>query len=179
MRQYICMRKALILLLSPLAFLAGCGYHVAGTATHLPPNVRTLAVPIFTNNALAYHTNVTLTDAVIHELNLRTKLRITPAENTTNADAILHGTVLTEVILPLTYDSSTGASSSFLVTITASVQLEDANGRVLYKNDKYIFRQQYQSTQDLPSFIREESPAELRLARDFASTLVGDILDSF
>jgi outer membrane lipopolysaccharide assembly protein LptE/RlpB len=156
MRQYICMRKALILLLSPLAFLAGCGYHVAGTATHLP-----------------------LTDAVIHELNLRTKLRITPAENTTNADAILHGTVLTEVILPLTYDSSTGASSSFLVTITASVQLEDANGRVLYKNDKYIFRQQYQSTQDLPSFIREESPAELRLARDFASTLVGDILDSF
>lgn len=160
-------------------FMAGCGYHVAGSATHIPSDVRTLAVPIFVNNALAYHTNVALTDAVIHELNLRTKLRVVPSENPLTADATLHGTVLSEEIIPLTYDSSTGASSSFLVTITAKVQLIGANGSVLYSNDKYTFRQQYQSTQDLPSFIREESPAEKRLARDFAQAVVADLLDAF
>jgi len=179
MRQYICMRKLWMVFISPMIFLAGCGYHVAGAGTHLGPDVRTLAVPIFVNNALSYHTNVALTDAVIHELNLRTKMRILPAENTNNADAILHGTVLTETILPLTYDSSTGASSSFLVTITAKVELTAADGRLLYENKDYTFHQQYQSTQDLPSFIREESPAEKRLARDFAQTLVSDMLDSF
>jgi hypothetical protein len=59
------------------------------------------------------------------------------------------------------------------------VELTADDGRVLYKNDSYIFRQQYQSTQDLASFIREDSPAVRRLARDFAQALVGDMLDSF
>jgi outer membrane lipopolysaccharide assembly protein LptE/RlpB len=174
------MRKTgLLLLLSLTAFFCGCGYHVAGSATHISPDVRTLAVPIFVNDSLTYHTNVVLTDAVIHELNLRTRLRVTPAENTSAADAILHGTVLSEVILPLTYDSDTGQSSSYQVTITVKVELTADDGRVLYKNDSYIFRQQYQSTQDLASFIREDSPAVRRLARDFAQALVGDMLDSF
>jgi hypothetical protein len=174
-----CLLLVLCLTFPCLTFATGCGYHVAGSSTHLPPQVRTLAVPIFVNNSLIYHTNVALTDAVIHELNLRTKLRITPAENTQSADAILHGTVLSEVILPLTYDSSTGQSSSFLVTVRAKVELTAADGRVLYKNNDYTFREQYQSTQDLPSFIREDSPAVKRLARDFAQAVVGDILDSF
>jgi outer membrane lipopolysaccharide assembly protein LptE/RlpB len=173
------MQKSFLFATISLLFFTGCGYHVAGTATHLPPQVRTLAVPIFVNNSLTYHTNIALTDAVIHELNLRTKLRITPAENTQSADAILNGTVLTEVIVPLTYDSSTGQSSSYLVTVTAKVVLTSADGRVLYQNNNYSFRQQYQSTQDLPSFIREDSPAVRRLARDFAQAVVSDILDSF
>ena len=173
------MRWTGTLLLSLCICLAGCGYHVAGSATHLPPDVRTLAVPIFANNSLAYHTNVALTDAVVHELNLRTRLRVVPAENTKSADAVLHGTVLTQVITPQTYDSATGQSSSFLVTVTAKVELDAADGRVLYKNDNYLFREQYQSTQDLSGFLREDPAAVNRLARGFAQALVGDMLESF
>ena len=80
---------------------------------------------------------------------------------------------------PLTYDSTTGQSSSYLITVTAKVVLTDAGNRVLYQNSSYLFRQQYQTTQDVVSFIQEDSPAVNRLSRDFASTLVSDMLESF
>ncbi|MGH9587034.1 MAG: LPS assembly lipoprotein LptE, partial [Acidobacteriaceae bacterium] len=79
----------------------------------------------------------------------------------------------------LTYNSRTGQSSSFLITIKASVKLVDRDGRVLYKNPSYRFRQQYETTQDLASFIQEDNPAVQRLARDFARSVVSDILESF
>ena len=62
--------------LSLLAPLAGCGYHVAGAATHIPANVRTLAVPVFATHAQAYHTEMALTQAVVRELNTRTRYRV-------------------------------------------------------------------------------------------------------
>jgi hypothetical protein len=42
-----------------------------------------------------------------------------------------------------------------------------------------MFRQQYETTQDLVTFIQEDNPAVQRLARDFAQSVVSDILESF
>ena len=160
--------------------LAGCGYHTVGSATHIPASVRTIAVPIFATRAQAYHTEVALTQAVVRELNTRTKYRVlTDGESESDADAVLSGTILTQTSVPLTYDSTTGETSSYLVTITVKVVLSASDGRVLYRNDALSYREQYQSTQDLSGFIREDPPAVQRLARDFARALVGDMLESF
>jgi hypothetical protein len=63
--------------------------------------------------------------------------------------------------------------------VTASVILAAHDGRVLYRNDAVTFREQYQSTQDVNTFIQEGSPAISRMSRDFAQTLVSDMLNSF
>jgi len=169
---------ALLLLPLALAPLAGCGYHVAGAATHIPANVRSIAVPVFATHAQAYHTEMTLTQAVVRELNTRTRYRVLTDANA-DADATLSGTILTQTSVPLTYDSTSGETSSYLVTITVKVVLTARDGRVLYRNDALSYREQYQSPQDLSGFIREDTPAVSRLARDFAQALVGDMLESF
>ena len=161
-----------------LGSLAGCGYHTAGSATHIPANVRSIAVPIFATHAQAYHTEVALTQAVVRELNTRTRYRVL-ASGESGGDAVLSGTILTQTAVPLTYDSTTGETSSYLVTITVKVVLTAHAGRVLYQNDALSYREQYQSTQDLSGFIREDPPAVQRLARDFAQALVSDMLESF
>jgi len=161
-----------------LVFLSGCGYHTAGSATHLPPGIATLSVPVFKNRTQGYHTEVAFTSAVVHELNTRTKYRVTERTSAVN-DAVLEGTILTESIAPLTYDSSSGATSSYLITITAKVVLTSATGQGLYQNSKLSFRQQYQSTQDISAFVQEDTAAVNRLARDFAQTVVADMLESF
>jgi hypothetical protein len=61
----------------------------------------------------------------------------------------------------------------------AKVVLTAPDGRVLYKNNGFSFREQYQSTQDLSAFIQEDSPAVQRLARNFAQALVSDMVESF
>ncbi|HEU5341257.1 LptE family protein [Edaphobacter sp.] len=170
--------KYLSLILLLLMPLTGCGYHQAGSATHIPANVRTLAVPIFTTHAQAFHTEMAFTQAVIRELNTRTRYRILNSD-TPNADATLTGTILSQTVAPLTYDAATGQSSSYLLSITAKVVLTAHDGRVLYRNDRILYREQYQSTQDLNGFIQEDNAAVNRVAKDFAQTVVSDMLESF
>jgi len=158
--------------------LTGCGYHQAGSATHIPANVRTLAVPIFTTRAQAFHTEMAFTQATIRELNTRTKYRILNSASP-DADATLTGAILSQTVAPLTYDASTGQSSSYLLSITASVILTAHDGRVLYRNDRILYREQYQSTQDLNGFIQEDNAAVNRVAKDFAQAVVSDMLESF
>ncbi len=159
--------------------LAGCGYHNAGTAVHLPKTVHLVDVPIFRNHTQAYHVELTMTQAVLKELTSRTKYRVTSTEDVGEADAVIRGDITSFVVFPLTYDSTTNQSSSFLVTVGARVTVTDKNNRTLYQNNGYVFRQQYQTTQDLVSFVQEDPAAVQRLSRDFAQSLVSDILNSF
>ena len=165
-------------LLFALLGVAGCGYHTLGAAAHMPPDVKTLSVPVFATRTDAYHTEVVVTNAVIRELSARTRLRVTPDEGG-NPDAVLHGTILRETVAPLTYNSSTQQSSSYLITLEVAVRLTGRDGKVLYENKNYIFRQQYQSTADLSVFLEENPAAKERLSREFARALVADVLEGF
>jgi outer membrane lipopolysaccharide assembly protein LptE/RlpB len=156
----------------------GCGYHAVGSATHVPANVRTLAVPIFVSKVQGYKTETVFTEAVVRELNTRTKYRVMTSGGA-DADATLRGTILTQTIAPLTYDSTSGQTSSYLVTVTAQVVLTAHDGKVLYRNDAFSWREQYQSTQDLSGFIQEDGAAVRRMAHDFGQAVVSDMLESF
>ena len=171
-----------LLVLVPVGFalltLSGCGYHTLGAATHLPPDVHTLSVPVFATRTESYHTETVMTQAVISELATRSRFRVTPDEGG-DADAVLHGTILQETVAPLTYNTSTQQSSSFLITLVVSVTLTSRDGKVLYENKNYVFRQQYQATMDLPTFLQENPAAMERLSREFARQLVADLLEGF
>lgn len=162
----------------------GCGYHQAGSATHIPARIRTVAVPIFATRVQAFRTEMLFTQAVVRELNTGTRMRVETAvkgnadTSTANADAVLRGTILTEAVTPLTFDSTSGQTSSYLVTITASVRLVTHDGTLLYRNDAFSWREQYQSTQDLSGFVQEDTAAVRRLAHDFAQALVSDMTES-
>jgi len=158
--------------------VAGCGYHTLGAATHLPSNVRTLSIPVFATRTEAYHTEALMTNAVIREFAARTRMRVAPDAGS-ESDAVLHGTILSQTVTPLTYNTSTQQSSSFLITMIMAVTLTDRDGKVLYENKDYTFRQQYQVSREVTSFFEEETPALQRMSQDFARTLVGDILEAF
>jgi len=165
-------------LLALLLVLPGCGYHTAGHAVQLPENVRTIAVPAFKNETLTYRIEQMLTSSVVREFTTRTRYHILSDANP-DADATLRGTVLSTVASPLTYDTATGRAASVLVVVSMKVALTDRNGKVLYQNPAYVFREQYEVSQDLTSFFEEDSPAFRRLSQDFARTLVSNILEGF
>lgn len=169
------LRISLLLLMAMT--LAGCGYHVAGKGTRLPQDVKTIAVPAFVNQTQTYRIETTLTNAVIREFNTRSKF--TMVSNPEDADAVLRGFVTSTQLAPITYDSNTGRASSALVTVTMKVSLTAKNGRVLYDNQTYTFREQYQVSRELSSFFEEEGPAMERLSRDFARTLVSNVLEAY
>jgi outer membrane lipopolysaccharide assembly protein LptE/RlpB len=161
-----------------LATSTSCGYHTAGHAVQLPENVKTIAVPAFVNETTTYRIEQLLTSSVVREFTTRTHYRLLndPGEA---ADATLHGTVLSASSSPLTYNIATGQAASVLVVVSVRVSLTDRTGKVLYQNPSYLFREQYEVSQDLTSFFEEDSPALRRLSQDFARTLVSNILEGF
>ena len=171
--------RTIAFLLPAVLLVAGCGYHPVGSATHIPESVHSVAVPIFENRTQVPRLELYLTDAVLRDLSARTQLQIMQQANAP-ADATLRGSILTETVTPLTYSSNatTTITSSYVITVSAKVVLSDAHGRVLFENDNYTFREVYQSTQQLSSFIQEDTPALQRLSKEFADALVSDMLES-
>jgi outer membrane lipopolysaccharide assembly protein LptE/RlpB len=156
----------------------GCGYHPAGKVTTIPEDVRTIAVPAFINQTHTYRIEQMLTAAVVREMITRTHYHIINQVDA-DADATLRGTVLSTSTTPMIYDSKTGRAASMLVVISMSVTLKDKQGKVLYQNPSYLFREQYEISSDPNSFFEEDTPAYQRLSRDFAQTLVSNILEGF
>jgi outer membrane lipopolysaccharide assembly protein LptE/RlpB len=155
-----------------------CGYHTAGHAVTLPANVQTIAIPAFVNRTQTYKIEQRLTAAVVQEMVTRTHYHILNQVDD-SADATLRGIVTSTSTSPLTYDSQTGRASSALVVVTAKVTLTDRQGKVLYENPAYLFREEYQVSQELSSFFEEDTPALERLSHAFARTLVSNVLEGF
>src|SRR2546423_812692 len=172
------MRPTLAVLALVALFTTGCGYHTAGHAARIPENVKAIAIPAFTNQTQNYRIEQTMTSAVAREFLSRTKYRVLNEESS-DADATLKGAVVSAQLSPLTYDSKTGRASSGLVTVTMRVSLTDRSGHVLFDNPNYVFREEYQISREVSSFFEEESPAVDRMARDFARSLVADILENY
>lgn len=162
-----------------LSLLAvGCGYHTAGHTTAIPQQVRTIAIPAFVNQTHTYKIEQMLTAAVVREMVTRTNYHVLDQAGD-DADATLRGIVLSTYTTPLTYDSVSGRAASVLVVISMSVSLQDKHGKILYENPSYLFREQYEVSRDPNAFFQEDTPAFQRLSRDFAQTLVSNILEGF
>lgn len=157
---------------------AGCGYRTAGHTVNLPQNVHTIAIPGFVSQSQTFRIEQLITEAVVREFNTRTQFRVIH-EARADADAVLKGTVLSASATPLAYDSKTGRAASVLVTVSMQVTLTDRQGKVLFQNPAYLFHEQYELSRELSSFFEEDSPAVDRLSRDFARTLVANILEAY
>ena len=165
-------------LLFVATFAAGCGYHVAGRASQLPSEWKTLAVPAFKNDTRRYRIEQRFTQAVIREFITRTKYRI--IQNEAAADGVLHGEVLTIETTPVLFDSTTGQVTTTLVTVHTKVLLVDNHTqKPVYQNDDMVFRDEYQISSDVQSFFEEQDPALERMSRDFAARLVSNVLEKF
>jgi lipopolysaccharide assembly LptE-like protein len=167
------------LLLSAFCFLnSSCGYHVAGRGDRLGPDIKTIAIPIFVNKSPRFKIEQMLSGAITREFIERTKFRITPDPG--QADAVLNGTVTGVSSGVAAYDLTTGRATTLQIQVVAKVELVDSHTKqVLFSNQGYVFREQYQISQSSPSLFEEDQPALERLSRDMARTLVTDILENF
>ncbi|MEJ7618933.1 MAG: LptE family protein [Pyrinomonadaceae bacterium] len=148
------------------------------TLSGLPPRIRTVAVPAFQNNALRYRIETQFTEAVINEVVRRGRgLRVVDERD--GADLIIDGVIKDFTFTGVLLDER-GRSRVFEVTVRAAVTVRDkAQNRVLYDNQNYVFRGEYEFTNDPQSFFNEEDPAVQRMARAFAESVVSTVVNGF
>lgn len=178
MRTFFPRWLAMALTASVLLVSSGCGYHTSGHSVRLPDDIHTIYVPMFENTTASFRVEQTMTAAVVQELRSRTNFNVVTSNDGT-ADATLNGVVNYTANTPLTYDSVTGRISSSVVSIGMKVSLVSKSGRTLWSNPNYTYREQYQVSRDVASFFDESNPAFLRIAREFAKSLVSNIVEAY
>jgi hypothetical protein len=147
-------------------------------SSHLPADWQTIAIPAFKNDTTRYRIEQRMTEAVIREFISRTKYRI--VQDPAQADAVLHGEVLSVDATPMLFNATTGEVTTMLVTVHTKVALVDTKTqKPVYHADDMVFRQEYQISTDVQSFFQEQDPALERMSRDFASKLVANVLEGF
>ena len=166
-------------LLTMLVFVSGfteCYKPV--TKNQLPTRIRTVAVPAFQNQALRYKIEHRFTDAVIDEVVRRGRgLRVQGERE--GADAVIDGVIKSFSFSGVLLDER-GRARIFEVTITASVTVRDqVENRVIYDNQNYVFRGEFEFANDPRSFFNEEDPAVQRMARSFAESIVSTLVNGF
>ncbi len=158
--------------------LGACGYQVGGKGALIPPDIKTIAIPAFINQTAQFCIEQQMTQAVTRELIDRTKYLVT--QNPAHADAVLQGTIESVQQGVVTFNPQTGSASTLQVEVIASVKLVDLHTKkVVFSNPHYVFRDEYQISPAASTLIEEDPAALDRLSRDFARTLVTDILENF
>jgi outer membrane lipopolysaccharide assembly protein LptE/RlpB len=161
----------------------GCGYHVAGHDNALPKSIHVISVTAMENKTSSYRIEQKLTAATAHEFLARTQYKV--ISNAADGDAVLRGKVLSLEAVPLIFDTTTGRATTMLITIKCGVVLtETATSKVLYHNENFVFRNEYEIStnldpNNLKSFFEEQDPAVDRIARDFASRLVAAVIENY
>ena len=166
---------AFLLLLSFVSGFAECYKPV--TKNQLPSRIKTVAVPAFQNNALRYKVESRFTEAVVNELIHRGRgLRVQGERE--GADAVIEGVIKSFSYGGVLLDDK-GRARIFEVTIEAAVTVRDQiSNRVLYDNQNFGFRGEYEFANDPRNFFNEEDPAVQRMARSFAESIVSTLTNA-
>jgi hypothetical protein len=176
------MKKALSISVLTIMLLLVSGFaecYKPVTKNQLPDRIRTVAVPAFQidSNALRYKIESRFTDAVMRELVHRGRgLRVQGDRE--GADAVIEGVIKSFNFAGVLLDDK-GRARIFEVTIAAAVTVRDqTENRVLYDNQNFVFRGEYEFASDPRSFFNEEDPAVLRMARSFAESIVSTLINA-
>ena len=149
------------------------------TKNQLPAHIKTVAVPAFQMGpqALRYKIGSRFADAVINELIHRGRgLRVQGDRE--GADAVIEGIIKSFTYSGVLLDDK-GRARIFEVTVEAAVTVRDqTENRVLYDNQNFVFRGEYEFANDPRSFFNEEDPAVQRMARNFAESIVSTLTNA-
>jgi hypothetical protein len=151
------------------------------TKSQLPPRIKTVAVPAFQNESLRFKVESRFTEAVINEIVRRGRgLRVQGARE--GADAVVDGVIKSFTFsgVLLQPNDPDARARIFEVEIRAAVTVRDQiENRVLYDNQNFVFRGEFEFANDPRTFFNEEDPAVQRMARSFAESIVSTLVNGF
>lgn len=164
-------------LLLALALPWGCGYHLAGKGSTLPPHVQRVSVPLFENRTTQPEIAQRLTEQVTNELIGRGVEIESGAADA--ADAILQGVVNTYTSVPVGIGTD-GRATRYEIVIQVAAELRDLRDEsLIWKDEHFLFRRQYAVDPNEATSIDRAIVAIEEVSRDLARSMVAAILEGF
>jgi outer membrane lipopolysaccharide assembly protein LptE/RlpB len=167
--------------LSLLLVIAGCGYHLVGTSTYLPPEIQSLHIKLFENQTARADMDQRVAEALNLEWVRRGRFQL--VDRPEKADIVLSGTMTRLNVIPVTFDES-GRATEYQMTLLTEVLLHDVRNQdedplLLWANKAFSRRTSYVVDQDAVDYFDRQREAMDELSREYSRALVSAVLEGF
>jgi len=109
--------------------LTGCGYHLVGKETHVPPGLTSVAIPTFVNQTFEPGIEVPFTQGFLREFIQDRRVKVL---DRADADSTLEGVIKDFRIASVSYDRS-GFVLEYKTTVIIDLTLRKKTGEVIWK----------------------------------------------
>jgi outer membrane lipopolysaccharide assembly protein LptE/RlpB len=163
-------------LLAVVLSLSGCGYHLAGMVSSLPPDVKKIAIPLFSNKTLRPDLENRFTNALLDEFVKGRKVEVVQERE---ADAVIQGVITSFETTPISFLSKE-VIQEYRVTIRLDVSLiKKADESVIWKDRGISYFADYTNDPDVAISEARRDEAIGKIAVDVARQLYSNILEGF
>jgi hypothetical protein len=162
--------------------LSSCGYALAGRGSFLPAYIRSLGIPMFTNQTPYLSVEQLFTQKVRQEFQSSGRYAVVPAD--VGVDGIVRGDITGISPQPVGF-TDVQLASRYRWIITAKVKFEDVKqGKTLWENPSLSFSDEYEvstpgAAANAAAFVGQERALLERMSTDFAKSVVSAILEAF
>jgi len=174
-------QRILLMLLPSVAMLDGCGYSHTGSTPSAQSgyqwrslyreDVKSVAVPIFTNKDFTRGVEFSLTEAIVKELELHTPYKVMPRER---ADTILEGEIVEVRRNTVSNDARAAIPQEQLYIVRINFIWKDLrSGRILVERRNFEQTATYYATLGEGRFIGQQQNVE-KLATGIVQELQAD-----
>jgi TolB-like protein len=156
--------------------IAACGYHFVGGENNLPPEIHSIAIPVFENRSLEPRIENDFTNDLIFEFTRSKQLAIAEKKD---ADVILTG-IITQIGTETIAHTAKVASSEQRVYVRLHVQLKRAdNGKVLWSDPLFCEKEEFRVASDKAKTETNKRAAIKLIAERAAEKIHNRIFQNF
>ncbi len=135
------------LTLSLLLGLSGCGYSLQGSGSILPPDIKTIGIPMVENSSTEPGLSTLVTEALRDRFERFGVVNV--SENEQSADAILEARIIKIGRKTSTVTASTDSALQYDTTLEVAAELRRIGGGVLWREPHMLVTKSYGTTSDV------------------------------
>ena len=168
------LRNTLCVLVVVFLF-SSCGYHLSGYGSSLPPNIRTISIPVFKNSSSEPNIQREVTEAVRRAFTSDGRLKVADAKK---ADWIMRGT-LTDYQLRAVAFNSEDSAEEYIVRLGVQITAYNRIKKKIIFEQKFTTQWNYRATSSVVGSQLEKFSALREAYDDLADRLVSITIEQF
>lgn len=167
--------RYLILLFNLIFF--SCGYHLVGTSSSLPKDLKKVYIPTFLNNTGQPEVEERLTEAVSKEISRRGVFSL--VKSIEEADGVLTGEINQFELIPISLDME-GRALEYQVVVNLKVSLKSKDEKeTFWENDSFRFYERYPIDVSSTDYFDKLYQVVDEMSLKFAESLVTSLMEGF
>jgi hypothetical protein len=155
--------------------IAACGYSLVGKGSSLPPHIKNISIPVFSNKTGEPNIEFEITNRIREGFIEDGRLKMV---NDMSYDLILHGEIIKYSLKPVVFDSKDNVTE-YWVEITVLMRLEErVSGDILLQKELYT-KWDYLVSQSVTEADIHRLEAIRQAGRKLAQEIVSTVIEGF